>query len=61
MNTLKLTRLAAGCALALGLAACGADGSSSNGSGNGGGSGSGPRLILDDTQTQLSGTLTGLA
>lgn len=26
MNTLKLTRLAAGCALALGLAACGADG-----------------------------------
>ncbi|MEO6699464.1 MAG: hypothetical protein ABIM24_08885, partial [Paraperlucidibaca sp.] len=49
----------AGCALALGLAACGADGSSSNG--NGSGSGSGPRLLLDDTQTQLSGTLTGLA
>lgn len=62
MNTLKLTRLAAGCALALGLAACGADGNNSTNTsaGGGGGGNSGPRLILDDTQTQLTGTLTGL-
>ena len=63
MNTLKLTRLAAACTLALGLAACGADGNSNvaGGGGSGGnGSGTGPRLILDDTQTNLSNTLTGL-
>lgn len=64
MNASKLTRLAASCALALGLAACGADGNNNTtggGGGGGGGGGTGPRLILDDTQTQLSGTLTGLA
>lgn len=61
MNVSKLTRLAASCALALGLAACGADGNSNTTSGGGNGGGTGPRLILDDTQTQLSGTLTGLA
>ncbi|REH40399.1 hypothetical protein DFR26_0600 [Paraperlucidibaca baekdonensis] len=66
MNVSKLTRLAASCTLALGLAACGADGNSGStgGGGAGGGGGGGnptpPRLILDDTQTQLSGTLTGL-
>ncbi|MFQ3215730.1 MAG: hypothetical protein ACI87C_000232 [Paraperlucidibaca sp.] len=61
MNTSKFTRLAASCALALGLAACGADGNSNTTGGGGTGGGTGPRLILDDTQTQLSGTLTGLA
>lgn len=66
MNTLKLTRLAAGCALALGLAACGADGNNNTntttagGGGSNGGGSTPPRLILDDTQTQLTGTLTGL-
>ena len=61
MNVSKLTRLAAGCTLALGLAACGADGNSNTTTGgNNGGNGSGPRLILDDTQANLSNTLTGL-
>ena len=61
MNASKLTRLAAACTLALGLAACGADGNSNTSGGGDNGGGTGPRLILDDTQTQLSGTLTGLA
>lgn len=66
MTPFKFTRLAAACALAFGLAACGADGNSSStdgggaGGGGGGGNSTPPRLILDDTQTQLSGTLTGL-
>ncbi len=61
MNVSKLTRLAAGCTLALGLAACGADGNSNTTTGgNNGGNGTGPRLILDDTQANLSNTLIGL-
>ncbi len=60
MNASKLTRLAAACTLALGLAACGADGNSNTSGGGGGGGGDQPRLILDDTQGQLSNTLTGL-
>ncbi len=64
MQKFKMTRLAAYCTVALGLAACGASGSSSGSSGTGGtggsGSGSGSADILDATQGQLSGVLTGL-
>ena len=57
MKKIKITRLAAYVAVAIGLAACGSDGGS--GSGGDGGSTTSPQ-ILDETQTQLSGILTGL-
>jgi len=64
MQKFKMTRLAAVLAVAVGLSACGADGSSSGGSsgspGSSGGSG-GSANILDETQTQASNTITGLA
>lgn len=65
MQIFKTTRLAAGLAATLALAACGADGDGSStgsgGSGGGGsGGGSGSSMILDETQDQLSGTLTSL-
>lgn len=57
MKKIKITRLAAYVAVAIGLAACGSDG----GSGRSGDDGSttSPQ-ILDETQAQLSGILTGL-
>lgn len=58
MNISKLTRLAASCALALGLAACGADGN--NGGGDGGGNPSSQK-ILDEAQANLSKTFDGLS
>lgn len=65
MQKFKTTRLAAYMAIAMGLAACGAGGGSGSGSDGGGGDGGGgggdgSGLILDDTQDQLSGALTGL-
>lgn len=63
MHNFKLTRLAAYLALAAGLAACNADGDGSGSSGgNGGGNGGngGSQLILDETQNNLSGLLTGV-
>jgi len=60
MHNVKLTRLAAYLALAAGLAACNADGNSTGSNGGTGGNGSGSPLILDETQKNLSGLLTGL-
>lgn len=63
MHNFKLTRLAAYLALAAGLAACNANGTGSNTNGGGGGGtgGTGSQLILDETQTNLSNLIDGLA
>lgn len=59
MKKLKMTRLAAYFAVALGVAACGADGGT-GGSGGGGGGGTSGSTILNPTQDIVSDLLTNL-